>query len=68
MFYCWFFVKRLKDDGEGSAYDQETLSTIKMNNTTVLYLREVNKYVQVSVIMFWYMGVGNMVEMAFKVT
>jgi hypothetical protein len=40
------FVKRLKDDGEGSAYDQETLSTIKMNNTTVLYLREVNKYVQ----------------------
>ncbi|CAB3996978.1 Ras-related GTP-binding C [Paramuricea clavata] len=34
----------LKDDGEGSAYDQETLSTIKMNNTTVLYLREVNKF------------------------
>jgi hypothetical protein len=68
MFYCWFFVKRLKDDGEGSAYDQETLSTIKMNNTTVLYLREVNKYVQISVIMFSYMGVGKMVEMAFNVT
>lgn len=34
----------LRDDGEGSAYDQETLSTIKMNNTTVLYLREVNKF------------------------
>ena len=42
-------MERLKEDGEGSAYDQETLSTIKMNNTTVLYLREVNKYVQ-----FWF--------------
>ncbi|XP_046864420.1 ras-related GTP-binding protein C-like [Xenia sp. Carnegie-2017] len=34
----------LQEDGEGSAYDQETLSTIRMNNTTVLYLREVNKF------------------------
>lgn len=37
----------MKDDGEGDglAYDSESSSVIKLNNGLVLYLREVNKYV-----------------------
>jgi len=34
----------LKDEGESLGYDPETQSIIKLNNGTVLYLREVNKY------------------------
>nr|CAG4645617.1 EOG090X08AZ [Lynceus sp. MCZ IZ 141354] len=33
----------LKEDGEGPAFDSQSLSTIKLNNSTILYLREVNK-------------------------
>uniref|UniRef100_A0A8B9WHB6 Ras-related GTP-binding protein n=1 Tax=Bos mutus grunniens TaxID=30521 RepID=A0A8B9WHB6_BOSMU len=31
----------LKEDGSGSAYDKESMAIIKLNNTTVLYLKEV---------------------------
>ncbi|XP_072037874.1 ras-related GTP-binding protein C-like isoform X2 [Amphiura filiformis] len=34
----------LSEDGEGSAYDAESSSIIKLNNATILYLKEVNKY------------------------
>lgn len=32
------------EDGSGSAYDEESLAIIKLNNTTVLYLKEVTKF------------------------
>lgn len=32
------------EDGSGSAYDKESLAIIKLNNTTVLYLKEVTKF------------------------
>lgn len=31
-------------DGSGCAYDKESLAIIKLNNTTVLYLKEVTKF------------------------
>jgi len=34
----------VKDDGEGSTFDNSSSSTIKLNSGTVLYLREVNKF------------------------
>ncbi|XP_061521378.1 ras-related GTP-binding protein C-like [Phyllopteryx taeniolatus] len=34
----------LLDDGSGCAYDKESLAIIKLNNTTVLYLKEVTKF------------------------
>ncbi|KAL7980598.1 hypothetical protein Chor_001752 [Crotalus horridus] len=34
----------LKEDGSGSAYDEESMAIIKLNNTTVLYLKEVTKF------------------------
>ena len=37
-------IYSLKDGLEGSAYDTQSASTIHLNNGTVLYLREVNKY------------------------
>lgn len=36
--------RRLKEDGTGSAYDKESMAIIKLNNTTVLYLKEVTKF------------------------
>ena len=33
----------LREDGEGCAYDQQSSSIIRLNNGTVLYLREVNR-------------------------
>ncbi|XP_030597676.1 ras-related GTP binding Cb [Archocentrus centrarchus] len=32
------------EDGSASAYDEESLAIIKLNNTTVLYLKEVTKF------------------------
>ncbi|XP_035765232.1 ras-related GTP binding Cb [Neolamprologus brichardi] len=32
------------EEGSGSAYDEESLAIIKLNNTTVLYLKEVTKF------------------------
>ncbi len=40
---------RLSDDGEGSAFDQQSSSIIRLNNGTILYLREVNRWVCVRV-------------------
>uniref|UniRef100_A0A8C6RPA4 Ras-related GTP-binding protein n=1 Tax=Nannospalax galili TaxID=1026970 RepID=A0A8C6RPA4_NANGA len=34
----------LKEDGSGSAYDKGLMAIIKLNNTTVLYLKEVTKF------------------------
>merc|ERR1719378_664823 len=34
----------LREDGELNAYDDESASVIRLNNSTVLYLREVNRY------------------------
>lgn len=34
----------LREDGGGSAYDKESMAIIKLNNTTVLYLKEVTKF------------------------
>eukprot|EP00002_Diphylleia_rotans_P005153 TRINITY_DN1427_c0_g1_i1.p1 TRINITY_DN1427_c0_g1~~TRINITY_DN1427_c0_g1_i1.p1 ORF type:complete len:361 (-),score=85.03 TRINITY_DN1427_c0_g1_i1:488-1570(-) len=34
----------MKDESDGLAYDAESSSIIKLNNETILYLREVNKY------------------------
>jgi Ras-related GTP-binding protein C/D len=34
----------LEENGEGAAYDSKTASVIKLNNGTVLYLREVNRF------------------------
>lgn len=39
-----FYLYRLKEDGSGSAYDKESMAIIKLNNTTVLYLKEVTKF------------------------
>ncbi|MBN3319804.1 RRAGC protein, partial [Atractosteus spatula] len=50
---CWCLVRvmkmfllvaSLKEDGSGSAYDKESMAIIKLNNTTVLYLKEVTKF------------------------
>lgn len=32
------------EDGSGCAYDKESLAIIKLNNTTVLYLKEVTRF------------------------
>lgn len=37
----FFFLFSQRDD---AAFDEKTRSTIKLNNGTILYLREVNKY------------------------
>lgn len=37
-------VCRLREGDGGSAYDTQSSSVIRLNNSTVLYLREVNKY------------------------
>ncbi|XP_064145029.1 ras-related GTP-binding protein D isoform X1 [Loxodonta africana] len=34
----------LKEDGAGTPYDKESTAIIKLNNTTVLYLKEVTKF------------------------
>lgn len=41
---CIFWLCRLKEDGSGSAYDKESMAIIKLNNTTVLYLKEVTRF------------------------
>lgn len=35
---------RLREDTDGTAYDQHSSSIIRLNNGTVLYLREVNRF------------------------
>lgn len=41
---CLLLLGRLMQDGSGCAYDKESLAIIKLNNTTVLYLKEVTKF------------------------
>ena len=41
----WFlFSFSLKEDGAGTPYDKESIAIIKLNNTTVLYLKEATKF------------------------
>lgn len=41
----WFLSPfSLKEDGAGAPYDKESTAIIKLNNTTVLYLKEVTKF------------------------
>lgn len=35
---------RLREDADGTAYDQHSSSIIRLNNGTILYLREVNRF------------------------
>ncbi|KAG7500269.1 ras-related GTP-binding protein C-like [Solea senegalensis] len=42
--YGHLTLGRLVEDGSGCAYDKESLAIIKLNNTTVLYLKEVTKF------------------------
>lgn len=39
--YSFFSIK---DDGEGATFDSNSSAIIKLNNKTVLYLQEVNKF------------------------
>jgi hypothetical protein len=39
--YCFSSVR---DDTEAAAFDSQSSSLIKLNNGTILYLREVNKF------------------------
>jgi len=39
---CTYF--RLREDLEAAAFDNQSSSLIKLNNGTILYLREVNKF------------------------
>jgi Ras-related GTP-binding protein C/D len=41
IFLCFF---SLRDDTEAAAFDCQSSSVIKLNNGTILYLREVNKF------------------------
>ena len=41
MVFIIIFIYRTKEDG---AFDSQSASTIKLNNGTILYLREVNRY------------------------
>lgn len=43
-FAICFSAPSLREDGSGSAYDKESMAIIKLNNTTVLYLKEVTKF------------------------
>uniref|UniRef100_A0A8C5VP56 Ras-related GTP-binding protein n=1 Tax=Microcebus murinus TaxID=30608 RepID=A0A8C5VP56_MICMU len=38
------WIYGLKEDGAGTPYDKESAAIIKLNNTTVLYLKEVTKF------------------------
>jgi len=42
FFFLYFFS--LRDDTEAAAFDSQSSSVIKLNNGTILYLREVNKF------------------------
>lgn len=40
--YLYYFS--IKEDQDAAAFDDQSSSLIKLNNGTVLYLREVNKF------------------------
>lgn len=44
VFFAHVFHNRSSDEAEQTSFDSNSSSTIKLNNNTVLYLREVNKF------------------------
>lgn len=48
FFYRFFFLlcccRSLTDNTDVAAFDNQSSSLIKLNNNTILYLREVNKF------------------------
>lgn len=45
FFYCsFFYIYRLTGDEAGTPYDKESMAIIHLNNTTVMYLKEVTKF------------------------
>ena len=41
IYFCIYF--RLPEETEVAAFDDESASVIRLNNSTVLYMREINK-------------------------
>lgn len=48
VFICFncsfFYIYRLTGDEAGTPYDKESMAIIHLNNTTVMYLKEVTKF------------------------
>lgn len=44
IFLDTYTCSRLREDLEAAAFDNQSSSLIKLNNGTILYLREVNKF------------------------
>lgn len=42
--YSYYFSYRLTGDEAGTPYDKESMAIIHLNNTTVMYLKEVTKF------------------------
>lgn len=42
--FSFLFPFSLKEDGAGTPYNKESTAIIKLNNTTVLYLKEATKF------------------------
>lgn len=42
--YSCYFSYRLTGDEAGTPYDKESMAIIHLNNTTVMYLKEVTKF------------------------
>lgn len=43
-YYSCYFSYRLTGDESGTPYDKESMAIIHLNNTTVMYLKEVTKF------------------------
>lgn len=44
LYFLLYLCSRLREDLEAAAFDNQSSSLIKLNNGTILYLREVNKF------------------------
>lgn len=44
LYISLYVCLRLREDLEAAAFDNQSSSLIKLNNGTILYLREVNKF------------------------
>lgn len=42
--FCKFSLLSRTKEADGAAFDHQSLSLIKLNNSTILYLREVNRF------------------------
>lgn len=65
----WFNILitfRVREDNDAAAFDEQSSSIIKLNNGTVLYLREVNKFLALVCILrehnFDHKGKCNLIE------